>query len=120
MAMQHPALHGIPLPSGFNLVPANSFYHASGRLRYANCQFAGSMEPAAVSRFYKEHMPAAGFTLRRDGLIRGEYELEFDSAAERCDVRFHRQRSRTFLFIDLTPVPQGSAERDARRPLRRP
>ena len=119
-AMQHPTLEGIPIPAGFELVGDRSFHHASGRLRYANCEFQGDGDPAAVERFYRKHMPSAGFTLRQTSSGRGEYVLEFDSSNERSTVRARRDKFKTILIVTVSPTPKGSVEREANPPLRNP
>ena len=119
-AVQHPTLEGIPLPAGFQLVENHSFAVLSGQLRHANCEFLGSMEPAAVCRFYEEYMPSSGFRLRQKRFDRGEYVLEFDGDAERSTVRIRRDRFKTVLVIDVSPTPKGPVEREPKRPTQRP
>ena len=119
-AVQHPMLENIPLPVGFQMVEQHSYGRSSGQLRYASCEFEGRLDPAAVNRFYKEYMPAAGFTLRQERFNRGQYVMEFDSTAEESTVRIERRRFKTALIIDINPTPKGSAQRDPQPPLRQP
>lgn len=119
-AVQHPTLEGIPIPAGFKLVEQRSFGRSSGQLRYASCEFRGDTDPATVKRFYEQHMPSAGFTLRDWSFGLGEYLLRFDSSSERSTVRAKRDRLKTVLVIDISPTPKGTAQREPKSPVRRP
>jgi hypothetical protein len=120
VALEHPLLTGIPIPTGFELVPERSYLREVGQMRVANCQYEGTKVPDALNRFYKEYMPAAGFTLREERLDRGEYVMEFDSSAERSVVRFRREKFKTILIIDIAPASKGATEPDARPPSKKP
>lgn len=122
-AVQHPMLGGFPVPAGFELVEDRSYAKNVGELRLATCEFAGKADLPAVSRFYREYMPSAGFTLRQDALMRGEHIMSFDSRDERCTLRFRRERLRTILMVDISPAPRGAVEREEpqeRPPKRKP
>lgn len=119
-AMQHPMLENIPIPAGFKLVDERSFGRSCGQLRYANCEFRGDTDPATVNRFYEQHMPSAGFTLREKSFDFGEYVLRFDSSSERSMVRAKRDKLKTVLVIDISPTPKGTAQREPKPPVRRP
>jgi hypothetical protein len=111
-AVQHPTLSGIPLPTGFELVEDRSFLYSSGQVRHASCEFVGGAQPTDVSRFYKEHMASAGFTLRQERFDRGEYVLDFDGNSERSEVRIRRTGFKTSVIINVSPTPKGPVERD--------
>lgn len=119
-AVEHPLLVGIPLPSGFRVVPEHTVQVISGKVRLANCEFEGSKDPGAVTRFYKEYMPSAGFSLRQERYVRGEYVLEFDSSSERCTVRVRGSRFKTTLNVDIGPTPKGAVEQEPARISTRP
>jgi hypothetical protein len=119
-AMQHPTLEGIPVPAGFSLVPERSFGWKSGDLRTANCEFTGSLDPASVTSFYRQNMPAAGFTLQQERFDRGEYILEFAGRTERSTVRTRRENFKTVLVIDVSPTPHGSVQPELKPPGGRP
>jgi len=118
-AVQHPMLENFPIPNGFRMISERSYAMKTGELRQVTCEFEGNMDPVAVNRFYREYMPSAGFTLRAESMIRGEWLMEFDSPGERSTVRFRRDKFKTVIVIDVSPTPRGSAERDAKPPLRR-
>ena len=119
-AVRNPILTDIPMPAGFKLVDDRSMKRASGKHRWANLQFAGPESRDAVYSFYLEYMPSAGFSLRQETFVAGEYRLRFESSAEECVVRVRRERANTVVVLDIGPRPEGSAEREAKPVMPRP
>ncbi len=117
-AVQHPTLEGVPIPSGFRLVDDRSVGASSGPMRVVKYEFVGQADRSRVNRFYRDYMPAGGWTLRREGFDRGEHEMRFTSSSEECTVRIGQSGRETFVRIDVIPLPRGTAEREARPPLR--
>ncbi|MCA9243876.1 MAG: hypothetical protein KDA32_07990 [Phycisphaerales bacterium] len=117
-AVQHPTLEGVPIPSGFRLVDDRSVAASSGPLRVVKYEFAGPTDASRVNRFYRDYMPAGGWTLRREAFDRGEQEMRFTSTAEECTVRIGKDGRQTIVRIDVIPLPRGTAQREARPPLR--
>lgn len=119
-AQPHPLLQNVPRPVFFRMVPERSVARQSGRIRVLNCEFVGSAHPDAVVDFYKNHMPAAGFTLRQSRFMNGAYILNFESENEECNVKVQGQGKQTVFVIDIGPLPTGPAETPERPPVRRP
>lgn len=107
-AVQHPMLGGIPLPRGFAVVTDKSKAWESGRHRFASYEFIGSVSRDTVHEFFLNHMPTANFKLlqRRDD--RGEYILSFTSSTEECSIRIGNRRYKTYIVVDVGPLPQGA------------
>ena len=118
--VQHPMLQNIPLPVGFQMVADRSSARESDHFRWAQCEFEGQLSPEAVTSFYLNYMPSAKFTVKKKGLERGEAFLYFESDTEECNIRVRRAKLKTILFLDLGPLPKGSAEREVKPPVRRP
>jgi hypothetical protein len=119
-AVRHPILDDIPKPAGFTLVDDRSVATTSGRFRVAKVEFVGRTDRDDVNRFYKEYMPSAGFTLKRESFDRGEYEMHFQSGTEMCMIRVRPERSGTAIVLEVLPMPEGSAEREAKPVTPRP
>lgn len=119
-AVQHPMLEGIPLPSGFTMIPEQSVGRSSGRFRVATVVFEGRGDAAAVNRFFKEYMPSAGFTLTNEQFVHGKWYMRYRSDVEECNIEIEPGRYRTVVLIDIGPVPRGSAEREVQPPVRTP
>lgn len=115
-AVRDPVLQDIPRPQGFVIDDQKSMAFASGRVRMARCQYAGSVDPLGVKRFYEEYMPSAHFRLLQWSLEKGVYDLRFESDSELCGIRIWRERSRTGLMIEVGPRPRGTAERSDNAP----
>lgn len=115
-AVQHPTLENIPFPSGSRLVDEQSFGVSSGRTRVGKFEFRTSLDRGTVSRFYKEMMPTAGFSLKKEDFDRGIYDMRFESASEECMVRLKPLNQReTTIVVHVLPLARGTAERE--RPL---
>lgn len=103
--VEHSLLRGIPLPTGFKMVPERSVARQSGTARVAQCEFEGYTYPDAVARFYVDNMTVAKFALTNKRFDNGEYNMRFESATEECNVRIRpRGGNRTTLVIDLGPL----------------
>jgi hypothetical protein len=114
--MQHPMLEGIPIPNGFELVPERSYYRNTGSQRYATCEYQGPTDPLAVSRFYREYMPTAGFAFRQERYIGGQRTMEFESSTEQSTVCVKPDKSRTVLIIEISPAAKAPADRETAPP----
>src|ERR1051325_4163778 len=114
-AYQHPLLQGIPLPPKFSLVDKESVHSSSGATRVAKCVFKGSMRPAEAARFYKDQMPAGGFTLRGESFDQGVYDQRYESDREECSVRIGRAGTKTRITLDVRPKPVGVPETGPKR-----
>lgn len=120
-AVRDPVLQDIPKPAGFVLDTDRSVAISSGKYRLAKCEYGGPLAPAAVKRFYEEYMPSANFELRRWSLDRGEFNLFFESGSEVCTIRTRpADWKATAVVVEIAPKPQGSSEREAKPPVRRP
>jgi hypothetical protein len=120
-AVRDPVLQDIPKPAGFMLAADRSMVTNIGRFRLAQCEYVGPGEAAQIKRFYEEYLPTAGFELRHWSLDHGEFNLDFESSAEVCNVRVRpSSRSKTTVIVKVRPKAQGSTEREARPPTRRP
>jgi hypothetical protein len=115
--MQHPSLEGFPLPNGFRLVPEHSVGSSAGQMRIVKYEFAGSTESQRVNRFYKDYMPAAGWTLKTEDFDRGVYHMRYESKTEECLVRITPDGSKSYIGVQLRPLPRGTAEREPTRAL---
>lgn len=118
--VQHPTLENIPVPSGFQLVDTRTVGSASGKVRMGVYEFEGNGERAIVNRFYKEYMPSAGWTLKRERIVRGVYDMWFESPSELCNIQIRPEGRRTAILVDLAPLPEGPVEREKRPAMRRP
>jgi hypothetical protein len=119
-AVRHPTIEDFPLPSGFSLVSDNSSSRASGATRWVEYEFSGGTAWSTIIQFFKDTLPAAGWTLRTEQLRQGgTYEMRFDSSREECEVRVSRRRMKTLVNIEIRPKPQGSADR-LPRPVQQP
>jgi hypothetical protein len=120
-AVRDPVLQDIPKPTGFQLAADRSMVTNIGRFRLAQCEYVGPGDAAQIKRFYEEYLPTAGFELRHWSLDHGEFSLDFESAAEVCNVRIHASgRGKSTVIVKVRPKAQGSVERESRVPLRRP
>lgn len=119
-AFQHPLLQGIPLPGGFELLDKESVHSSSGATRVAKCVFKGKLRPAETARFYKDQMPAGGFTLRGESFDQGVYDQRYESEREECNVRIGRHAMHTRLTLDVRPKPVGVPEGGGKRPGQNP
>jgi hypothetical protein len=108
---QHPMLQNIPLPPSFQMVPERSITSDSGQTRFAMCEFEGNDRPEHVVRFLIDNMSTANFTLQQKGVERGEYVLRFVSNTEEANMRTWRDGGKTRLYVDIKPLPKGSADR---------
>lgn len=115
--MQHPSLEGFPVPNGFKLVPEHSVGSAAGQMRIVKYEFSGPTDSQQVNRFYKEYMPAAGWTLKTEDFDRGVYHMRYESKSEECLVRISPNGRKSFIGVQLRPLPRGSAEREPTRTL---
>lgn len=120
-AVRDPVLQDIPKPASFVLDHERSVAIASGKFRLAKCEYAGSLGPSAVKRFYEEYMPSAGFELRQWSLDQGAFNMRFEGSSEVCTVRARPGGWRkTVVVVEITPKPQGSPQRESKPPMRRP
>lgn len=109
-AMQHPLLTGIPIPDGFQLDDKNSSHSSSGNFRLAKCVFTGSLRPVKAVEFYKEYMPAGGWTFRTESFDQGTYDERYESDREECNIRISHHMLHTRIMIEVSPKPVGSPE----------
>jgi hypothetical protein len=114
--VEHPLLKGIPIPTGFRIVPERSRARHSGATRVAQCEFQGSLIPSEVVRFYEHYMPTARFRLGPKVFVQGEYTLRFQSDSEECDVFVKPKGFNTVLILDVGPLWQGETETTPGRP----
>ncbi|MGE0480894.1 MAG: hypothetical protein AB7Q17_10535 [Phycisphaerae bacterium] len=112
--VQHPMLQNVPLPDGFRIVDQRSRGMTTGGQRWAQCEFMGNADRATVVSFFEEYMPTAGWALKEKRFTAGVYDLRFDSARERCDLRvYHQSLNRTKIDVDLRQIPGGAADGEA-------
>lgn len=119
-AVRHPALEDFPMPSGFMLVDDHSQSWQSGNVRIIQYEFVGNASRDVVTGFFREKLPTAGWTYLGERFERGPRLLRFKSDKEECNLRIRREGRQTVLNIVLGPIPQGSAEKQARPATRRP
>lgn len=109
--VQHPMLQNVPLPDGFRIVDQRSRGMTTGGQRWAQCEFMGNADRATVVSFFEEYMPTAGWALKEKRFTAGVYDLRFDSARERCDLRvYHQSLNRTKIDVDLRQIPGAAPD----------
>lgn len=112
--LEHPLLKGIPIPTGFKIVPERSRARHSGATRVAQCEFQGSLAPGEVVRFYEHYMPTVRFRLGPKVFVNGDYTLRFVSDSEECDVFIKPKGFNTTLILDVGPLWKGDTDQPAR------
>lgn len=117
--LEHPALQGIPIPTGYQLVPERSVFWAGRGLRVAKCEFTGGRTPVQVLRFYRENMPKAGFAAREERMDEGDYALRFESDSEEALVRVMPKWDSTVIRVEMRPRGEESGP-SAAQPKRNP
>jgi len=95
----------IPVPTGFKLLPNESYAFESSGIRVGVLKYQGKAEADRVINFYREQMPMYNWNLL-NVIEYGERLLNFDRENETCIIRL-KSRGRTLeATISIGPKPQ--------------
>ncbi len=86
VAMTHPPIPDLPVPTGFRLDESRSRNFRGGSARYVDHLYKGSSDKFAVGRFYMRQMPIQRWTLTADRFVQGDVIMDFQKESENCQI----------------------------------
>lgn len=95
----------IPVPSGFKIIPQNSYSFESSGIRVGVLKYIGKANPDQVVNFYREQMPMYKWSLL-NVVEYGDRLMNFERENETCIVSLAPKGSSISLMISLGPKPQ--------------
>ncbi len=95
----------IPVPSGFKLLPEDSYAFESVNLRVAVLKYQGKASPDQVVDFYKEQMLMYNWNLLNI-IEYGQRLMNFDRDTETCIITLEPKGSGTLITISIGPKSQ--------------
>jgi len=95
----------IPVPSGFRLLPQNSYSFESSGVRVCVLKYQGKASPDLVMSFYREQMPMYNWNLLNI-VEYGDRMLNFDRDNETCIVNLLPKGKTTVITVSVGPKPQ--------------
>jgi len=96
----------IPVPSGFKLIPQNSYSFESSGIRVGVLRYIGKASADQVVSFYREQMPMYKWSLL-NVVEYGDRLMNFERENETCIVSLATKGSSINLTISLGPKPQA-------------
>ena len=100
----------IPVPSGFKIMPLDSYSFESAGIRVGVLKYQGKANSDQVVNFYKEQMPMYNWNLLN--IVQyGEMLLNFDRDNETCIVRLMPKGNNITVSISLGPKSQFSPKK---------
>ncbi|MBM4019520.1 MAG: hypothetical protein FJ288_14580 [Planctomycetes bacterium] len=82
----NPRLPDVPVPFGFKFNTGDSYDRVSGEYRSVKHLYEGSAPLRQVTEFYRQQMPAFGWTLREENFGNGTQRFVFSKGADVCYV----------------------------------
>lgn len=96
----------IPIPSGFKLVPENSYSFESSGVRVGVLRYNGKANPDQVVNFYKEQMPLYNWNLLNI-VEYGKRLMNFDRENETCIIDLSGKGNKVIVTVSLGPKSQN-------------
>lgn len=106
----------LPVPSGFKIIPQNSYSFECAGTRVGVLKYQGKANPDYVINFYKEQMPLYNWTLLNI-VEYGDRLLNFDRENETCIVTILAKGNHVTLTLSFGPKPQG-VKRGSYKPIK--
>ena len=103
----------IPVPSGFKILPKESFILESGGVRAGILKYTGKADAQSVVLFYRNQMPVYNWALL-NVLEYGDRMLNFERENESCVITIKSVGVRVELTLSLapkSPMPVSHKER---------
>jgi hypothetical protein len=95
----------VPVPSGFKLLPLDSYTFESSGIRVAVLRYQGKASPDQVVNFYKEQMAMYNWNLL-NAVEYGQRLLNFDREGESCIVNLIPKGNNITITVSLGPKSQ--------------
>jgi hypothetical protein len=92
----------IPVPSGFKILPKESFILESGGVRAGILKYTGKADAQSVVLFYRNQMPIYNWALL-NVLEYGDHMLNFERENESCVITIKPAGGRAELVVSLAP-----------------
>ena len=101
----------VPIPTGFSMTgDSTSKVEASG-LRFVDHKYDGSDDILPIVRFYKDQMPAKGWTfIDQNQLVHSEISLHYTKNSEDCTVTVTPGTMHTHIRVQIDPSGRNAAK----------
>jgi len=100
----------VPVPAGFSLIKnaSTSKVIPSSNVRFVDHQYSGSDDYLPVVRFYRDQLPALGWTLVDQTQSRTEIQLHFTKSNEDCYITVKSGTLHTHIRIRIDPIGRNA------------
>jgi len=95
----------IPVPSGFKLIPADSYSFESSGVRVGLLRYKGKADPEQVLSFYREQMPMYSWNLL-NVIQYGQCIMNFEREQESCIVNMIAKGKNIIITVSVGPKSQ--------------
>jgi hypothetical protein len=101
----------VPIPVEFSMTgESTSKVEASG-LRFVDHKYEGSDDVLPVIRFYKDQMPAKGWTfVSQNQLLHNEISLRYTKNSEDCTITVTPGSMHTHIRVQIDPAGRNAAQ----------
>jgi hypothetical protein len=100
----------VPIPAGFSMRGDSTSKVESSGLRFVDHKYVGSDDVLPVVRFYKDQMPAKGWTfVDQNQLVHNEISLHFSKNSEECMITVTPGTFRTLVRVQIDPTGRNAA-----------
>ena len=103
----------VPVPSGFKILPQNSYSFESSGIRVGVLKYQGKANPDQVVNFYKEQMPMYNWDLLNI-VEYGERLMNFDRENETCIVSLLAKGNSVTITVSVGPKAQAPAKKSSK------
>ncbi|HUO10386.1 MAG TPA: hypothetical protein VM008_18920 [Phycisphaerae bacterium] len=100
----------VPVPVGFSMNDASTSKVEASGLRFVDHKYDGSDDVLPVIRFYKDQMPAKGWTfVSQNQLVHNEISLHYTKGSEDCTVTVTPGSFHTHIRVQIDPAGRNAA-----------
>jgi hypothetical protein len=100
----------VPIPVGFSMTGESTSKVVASGLRFVDHKYEGSDDVLPVIRFYKDQMPAKGWTfVSQNQLIHDEISLLYTKNNEDCTITVTPGSMHTHIRVQIDPTGRNAA-----------
>src|SRR5271155_1471898 len=101
----------VPIPAGFSMTEDSTRKEEKSGVRYVDHKYDGSDDVLPVVRFYRDQMPAKGWTfVDQNQLVHNEIRLHYTKTGEDCVVTVKAGTFDTHIRVQIDPAGQDAAK----------